>query len=120
MVKEIEHEGYLIPPGWGILLGQALTHQMPTLFSNPEKFAPSRFAPPHEEDKQAAHGLIGFGTGAHVCIGREFGKMEMKIFLAKLLQEYDWNITPNYSSIVLIRVPPRLESKFKAVFTPIG
>lgn len=117
VVKEIEYAGYLIPPGWGILVGQALTHQLPTLFANPEKFDPSRFAPPREEDKKAPYGLIGFGAGAHICIGMEFGKMEMKIFLAKLLREYDWSITPNYSDIVPIRVPPRLEYKFRAVFT---
>lgn len=120
VVKEIEYGGYVIPPGWGILIGQALTHQLPTLFSNPEKFAPSRFAPPHEEDKKNPYGLIGFGAGAHSCIGMEFGKMEMKIFLAKLLRKYDWSIMPKYSDIVPIRVPPRLEYKFRAVFTLIA
>jgi retinoid hydroxylase len=118
VVKEIEYAGYLIPPGWGIMVGQALTHQLPTLFANPETFDPSRFAPPREEDKKNPYGLIGFGVGAHACIGMEFGKMEMKIFLAKLLREYDWSITPNYSDIVPIRIPHRLEPKFRAVFTP--
>jgi retinoid hydroxylase len=117
VVKEIEYAGYVIPAGWGILLGQAFTHRLPTLFADPEKFDPSRFAPPREEDKKDPYGLIGFGAGAHICIGMEFGKMEMKIFLAKLLREYDWSITPNYSDILPIRVPPRLEDKFRAILT---
>jgi retinoid hydroxylase len=117
VVKEVEYAGYSIPPGWGILLSHALTHQLPNLFANPEQFDPSRFAPPREEDKKDPYILFGFGAGAHRCIGMEFGKMEMKIFLAKLLREMDWSITPNYSEIVPIRVPPRLEYKFRAVFT---
>jgi retinoid hydroxylase len=118
VVKEVEYAGYLIPPGWGILVAQVLTHQLPTLFANPKAFDPSRFAPPREEDKKDPYSLIGFGSGPHTCIGMEFGKMEMKIFLAKLLREFDWSITPNYSDILPIRVPPRLENKFRAVFTP--
>ena len=95
VVKEIEYGGYSIPPGWGILLAQALTHNLPTLYTDPEKFAPSRFAPPREEDKKEPYGLIGFGGGAHICIGMEFGKMEMKIVLAKLLKDYDWVVILN-------------------------
>lgn len=120
VVKEIEYGGYFIPLGWGIMVGQALTHQLPMLFTNPEKFDPSRFAPPREEDKKNPYALIGFGVGAHRCIGMEFGNMEMKIFLAKLLQTYDWSITPNYADLLPIRVPPRLESKFRAIFTPLS
>jgi retinoid hydroxylase len=118
VMKEVEYAGYSIPPGWGILVAQVLTHQSPTLFANPKEFDPSRFAPPREEDKKDPYGLIGFGSGPHICIGMEFGKMEMKIVLAKLLREFDWSITPNYSDILPIRVPLRLENKFRAVFTP--
>ncbi|BAZ10801.1 cytochrome P450 [Calothrix sp. NIES-4071] len=107
----------MIPPGWGIILSQALTHKLPTLYTNPEKFDPARFAPPREEDKKDPYGLVGFGGGAHMCIGMEFGKMEMKIFLSKLLKEYDWSVSPSYADISPILFPPRFENKFRAVFT---
>lgn len=116
VVKEIEYAGYSIPPGWGILLAQAITHNLTSLYNSPEKFDPSRFAPPREEDKKDPYGLIGFGGGSHVCIGMEFGKMEMKLVLAKLLQEYDWSVHPSYSGISPTSYPPRFEKKFKAVF----
>jgi retinoid hydroxylase len=118
VVQEIEYGGYLIPPGWSILLAQAVTHRLPSLFENPEEFDPSRFAPPREEDKKDPYALIGFGAGAHSCIGMEFGKMEMKIFLAKALQDYNWTVIPTYADILPIQVPTRLEFKFRAVFTP--
>jgi retinoid hydroxylase len=119
VVKEVEYAGYCIPPGWGILLAQGLTHQLPTLYANPEKFDPARFAPPREEDKKEPYGLIGFGGGEHICIGMEFAKMEIKIVLAKLLKEYDWIIKPEHSEISPILVPPQIENKLKAVFKPL-
>ncbi len=118
VVQEIAYGGYVIPPGWGIILSQSLTHQLPNLFANPEQFDPSRFAPPREEDKKNSYALIGFGVGPHVCIGMEFGKMEMKIFLAKLLKNYEWTVTPAYKSLVPIRIPHQLEPKFRAMLTP--
>lgn len=116
VVKEIQYAGYSIPAGWGVILAQALTHKLPALYTNPLDFDPSRFAPPREEDKKDPYGLIGFGGGAHICIGMEFGKMEMKIFLSKLLQEYDWSVSPSYAQISPISFPPRFENKFRAVF----
>jgi retinoid hydroxylase len=117
VVQTIEYGGYAIPPGWTILVAQAVSHRLPTLFENPAQFDPSRFAPPREEDKKEPFSLIGFGVGAHRCIGMEFGKIEMKIFLAKLLRHYHWTVTPSYADILPIQVPTRLESKFQAVFT---
>jgi retinoid hydroxylase len=120
VVKEVEYAGYSIPPGWGILLAQAITHNLPSLYKNPEKFDPGRFAPPYEEDKKDPYSLIGFGGGAHICIGMEFGKMEIKLVLAKLLQAYDWTIHPNYSGISPTTYPPQFEHKFKAIFKPLN
>jgi retinoid hydroxylase len=120
VVKEVEYAGYRIPPGWGILLAQSITHNLPSLYRNPEKFDPSRFAPPREEDKKDPYGLIGFGAGSHVCIGMEFGKMELKLVLAKLLQTYDWHIHPNYTGISPTAYPPQWEHKFEAVFSALN
>jgi retinoid hydroxylase len=46
VVKEIEYVGYAIPPGWCVMLVQAITHNLPSLYDKPEKFDPARFAPP--------------------------------------------------------------------------
>ncbi len=121
VVKEIEYAGYSIPPGWGIIVAQALTHKLPTLYANPEKFDPERFAPPREEDKKEPYGLIGFGAGEHICIGMEFAKMEMKIVLAKLLSDYEWTVEPKYAEISSpILVPPKIENNLKALMKPLS
>jgi retinoid hydroxylase len=114
VVKEIEYAGYRIPPGWVVIVAQGLTHRMSEIYSNPERFDPERFAPPREEDKKDPFALIGFGGGEHICIGMEFAKMEMKIFLATLLQQYDWRVTPEHGSQFYHQPPFQVEGKFQA------
>jgi retinoid hydroxylase len=114
VVKEIEYAGYCIPPGWVIIIAQGLTHRLSEIYTNPESFDPERFAPPREEDKKYPFALIGFGGGEHICIGMEFAKMEMKIFLATLLQRYDWNVTPEYKTINYQQPPFQVEKKLQA------
>ncbi|MBD2771433.1 cytochrome P450 [Iningainema tapete] len=114
VVKEIEYAGYRIEPGWSIIISQFLTHRLPEIYTNPEQFDPERFAPGREEDKKIPFSLVGFGGGAHICIGREFALMEIKIFLALLLRQYHWTITPEYSQLAPVLVPPKAQEKLRA------
>jgi cytochrome P450 len=99
---------------WGVIVAQGLTHRLPSLYAHPETFDPARFLAPREEDKQHPFALVGFGGGAHRCIGMEFAKMEMKIFLATLLSKYDWTVQPTYDRIASVQVPPNIERHLRA------
>lgn len=116
VVKPIEYAGYCIPPGWTVIIAQGLTHRLPDLYAQPEIFDPNRFAAPREEDRQHPFALVSFGGGEHVCIGKEFSQMEMKIFLATLLSKNDWTIYPAYAQIASVQVPPQIESQLRARF----
>lgn len=113
VVKEFDCAGYRIPPGWGVIVAQGLTHQAPDIYTDPALFDPDRFAPPREEDRKHPFALIGFGGGEHVCIGIEFAKMEMKIFLANLLRHYDWSVTPEYQQMESKKFPFQAEKGLK-------
>jgi retinoid hydroxylase len=89
VLEEIEIDGYLIPAGWNVMVSTIFTHRLPEIYAEPDKFDPDRFAPPREEDTKQPYSLIGFGGGAHSCIGVEFAKMEMKLILGILLDNYD-------------------------------
>lgn len=115
VVKEIEFAGYKILPGWSVVLSQFVTHRLPEVYTNPEEFDPNRFAPPREEDKKLPFSLVGFGGGSNVCIGREFALMEIKIFLALLLRQYNWLVTPEYSALVPVLIPPKAQNQLKFV-----
>jgi retinoid hydroxylase len=120
VVEDIEYAGYIIPAGWYIVIFPSMTHRMPEIYQDPESFDPDRFAPPREEDKKYPYSLIGFGGGAHSCIGMDFANMEMKIILAMLLQKYDWTVTPTIAEIAPVRKPFSMQKKLTATFVPLN
>ncbi|WP_026734343.1 cytochrome P450 [Fischerella sp. PCC 9605] len=114
VVKDIEYAGYRIPAGWYVDISPMLTHRLPELYTDPDRFDPERFAPPREEDKKHPFALVGFGGGPHSCLGFEFAQMEMKIILATLLRQYDWTVTPVRETIAPVRQPSKIQDKLRA------
>lgn len=92
VVEDFEFAGYAIPAGWHVQVSPLLTHRMPELYNNPNRFDPDRFAPPREEHKKHPYALIGFGAGPHRCIGYELAQMEAKVFVSTLLKHFEWEI----------------------------
>jgi len=113
-VKDIEYAGYHIPAGWYVDISPMLTHRLPELYTDPDRFAPERFAPPREEDKKHPFALVGFGSGPHSCLGFEFAQMEMKIVLSALLRHYDWTVIPEWDAIAPIRQPSKIQDSLRA------
>lgn len=90
IVNDIEIAGYLIPKNWLIFLSPPLYHHLPTIFKEPDCFDPYRYAPPREEHKQHPFSLIGFGGGQHRCLGDLLAKIELKVFILKLVCDYNF------------------------------
>ncbi|PSB25430.1 cytochrome P450 [Stenomitos frigidus] len=114
VIKDVEFAGYHIPAGWYIDISPMLTHRLPDLYPNPDRFDPDRFAPPREEDKRHPFALIGFGGGPHTCIGLELAKLEMKVFLATLLRQFDWTVTPDRAAIAPVLQPTKVQEHLQA------
>lgn len=106
VIKPFEFNGFHVPAGWQLVYSILLTHQLPEIYPNPERFDPDRFSPQRQEHKQRPFSLIGFGGGARICIGIAFAKMEMKIVAAHLLRGYQWELLPN-QSLDSVLVPTR-------------
>ncbi|MFS0519109.1 cytochrome P450 [Nostoc sp. UIC 10607] len=119
VLKDIEYAGYRIPAGWFVTISPMLTHRLPELYTDPDRFDPDRFAPPREEDKKHPLALMGFGHGSHRCLGMEFAQMEMKIVLSTLLRHYDWTVKPDYSAIAPIRQPSKIKDTLEAYIEPL-
>ena len=117
VIKDVEYAGYLIPAGWMVDISPMITHRMPEIYSEPDRFDPDRFAPPREEDKRYPFSLVGFGGGTHTCIGLELAKLEMKVFLVSLLRQYDWTVTPDLSEIAPILQPSKVQEDLQAQLT---
>ncbi|WP_052055640.1 cytochrome P450 [Myxosarcina sp. GI1] len=118
VIEPFAFNGYRIPKDWSIQYQIAQTHKDREIYSEYDRFLPDRFAPDREEDKKS-FSYIPFGGGLRECLGKEFARLEMRIFAAKLLQNYQWELLPN-QSLDLIAVPtphPRdgLKVKFRCV-----
>lgn len=104
VIESFEFNGYRIPKGWTIQYQIAQTHQDPEIYTESDRFDPDRFAPDREEDKQASFGYIPFGGGLRECLGKEFARLEMRLFASKLLQNYQWELVPA-QNLELVTVP---------------
>lgn len=87
--SDVEVGNYRVPQGWLAQVAQDVAHNLPTLFMEPERFDPLRYAPDRDEDKQDRFALIGFGGGAHKCTGMNFANMEMSLIATMLFRQFD-------------------------------
>jgi len=101
---DCELNGYLIPKGWSVQYKISRTHKDESVYVEPEGFDPDRFSAERAEDKQKRFGYLPFGGGLRECLGKEFAKLEMKIFAAMLLRGYEWELLPE-QDLKLVNLP---------------
>jgi len=96
-VADFEFQGIAIPKGSPVTHFMALTHFLPEIYPDPERFQPERFMgdtvyPPK------AH--AAFGGGAHMCIGMPLARLEVPLILANILPRYDLTFSkaPSFAS----------------------
>jgi cytochrome P450 len=87
--RDFEFGGYTIPADTRVVYSIAASHMLPSVWADPERFDPDRFAPPREEDKKHPYSLVGFGGGPRVCIGINFATVEIKAMAAIILGRFD-------------------------------
>ncbi len=103
-IETFEFKNYSIPKGWTVQCNIISTHKDTEIYQNPEQFNPDRFNSENAEDKNKTFGYIPFGGGIRECLGKEFAKLEMKIFGAMLVRNYRWEILPN-QDLSLVAIP---------------
>ncbi len=86
VVKEFEFAGYTVPPGTPVRYAIAAGHLLPSVFEDPWRFDPDRFAPPREEDRKHPYALVIFGGGPRICIGSNMAQVEVKALTAWVLR----------------------------------
>ncbi|MEG4441187.1 cytochrome P450 [Microcoleus sp. AT9_B5] len=101
VINACEFGGYEIPKGWTVLSGINQTHQDSQLYPEPDRFDPDRF----NSDRSAKpFSYVPFGGGLRECLGKEFARLEMKLFAAKIVREFEWELLPD-QDLDLIAVP---------------
>jgi cytochrome P450 len=110
-VDDFEIGGYQHKKGSSVLYSSYVTHHMPELYKDPEKFDPYRW----ETIKPSPYEYFPFNAGPRRCLGAEFAMMEMKIALAMLLQKFHFTLIPSQriDRVGLIGLRPRYGIKLQ-------
>ncbi|CAM8885836.1 hypothetical protein QQ045_021083 [Rhodiola kirilowii] len=89
-IHDVTIDKVLIPAGTTAMVNMwAITHD-PSIWKDPLTFRPERFM---EEDVSIMGSdlrLAPFGSGRRVCPGKALGLATVHLWLARLLQEYNW------------------------------
>ena len=89
-VEETTLCGYRIPEGTEMLVNYYGLHVDPAVWTDPMTFDPDRHAPGGPSDAQARR-YMPFGKGGRNCPGRPLAEFELQLFLARLIQEFDFS-----------------------------
>ncbi|ESA33853.1 cytochrome p450 [Leptolyngbya sp. Heron Island J] len=106
VLKTCEFNGYRIPKGWTVLYEINQTHLNPDDYRVPHQFQPERFAKDAETIQPNKYSYVPFGGGIRECLGKEFARLEMKLFAVHLLRGYRWELLPDQDlSMVVVPTP---------------
>lgn len=107
VLETCEFGGYQIPKGWRVIYHIGSTHQDSSLYTHADRFDPDRFSPAALQQQsidQQKYGYVPFGGGIRECLGKEFARLEIKIFAAYLARYALWELLPN-QNLDFITVP---------------
>ncbi|KAJ4727013.1 Cytochrome P450 [Melia azedarach] len=90
VVNDVNIKGYTIPAGWSIMVVPSVIHLNHDKYENPLAFNPWRW-----EGKELHAGsktFMAFGGGVRLCVGADFAKLQMAIFVHHLVTKYSWSV----------------------------
>jgi cytochrome P450 len=110
-----------LPAGAGILLSHFITHRMPELYSQPDRFIPQRW----EQIDPSPYEYMPFSVGPRMCVGATFAMMEMKIILAMMLMRFCFSLAAtklNYRTLPVLSLKnlPMQINKQDRHFDPVN
>jgi sterol 14-demethylase len=120
VLSDFSYGQYVMPAGWLALISPAVSHRLPEVFPEPDRYDPERFSPDRQEHRKARHAIITFGGGKHACIGMTFAYLQVKAIWSVLLRRFELELidaepAPNYATFVVGPKPPcRLRYKRRA------
>ncbi|CAL4058794.1 unnamed protein product, partial [Meganyctiphanes norvegica] len=118
---------YLLP-GTNIKLEKNRMVQIPVwslqnderFWKEPKKFNPDRFLPENKGDIVQGT-FLPFGLGPRNCIAMRFAQMELKIAVARLVQEFQLSLAPGREELGLKKGPVmRPLDTMPLVLTPVS
>jgi cytochrome P450 len=83
--RDLDVGGYRVPAGTMLVVGRMAVQRDPSLWDDPLRFDPDRFAPERAKDIDRWQ-YVPFGGGPRSCIGDHFAMLEVTLALATLIR----------------------------------
>ena len=94
-LREFTFMNHVIPAGSHVGINQMMTHRLPDVWPDPERFDPTRFSAENSKGRHK-YAWVPFGGGQHMCLGLHFAYMQAKAFLFTLLADNRIELAPGY------------------------
>jgi cytochrome P450 len=85
-----------VPAGSTLVVSPYVTHRIPALWPDADRFQPERFAPggiAHPVRRRPPAAYLPFGGGPRLCIGEHFALLEARVVLAVLSRSWRVRLT---------------------------
>nr|BAL45202.1 cytochrome P450 monooxygenase [Medicago truncatula] len=98
--KDLKLGKLLLPTGTNVALPIVLIHHDQDLWGDDAKeFKPERFAEGIAKATKGQVSYFPFGWGPRICLGQNFTFLEAKIAISLLLQNFSFELSPNYAHL---------------------
>jgi len=87
-VKAFRFGGHDFPAGTFTGVNPMLTHLLPEIWPDPQRFDPARFSPAQARDRHR-YAFVPFGGGAHACLGANATYLQIRALLRTLLDGHE-------------------------------
>ncbi len=94
-IKDFVFMNHHIPAGSHIGITPMVTHRMPDVWPDPDRFDPLRFTAENSRGRHK-YAWVPFGGGGHMCLGLHFAYMQVKAFFFALLSQNRIELAPGY------------------------
>jgi cytochrome P450 len=103
--RDFEHAGVRVPAGLPVTYSSWVSHRLPEVFPDPDRFDPDRFLP-ERRARWPRGAYVPFGMGPRVCIGKRFGYSEVHAIAAALLRRFSFELQEGH--VLKIQQAPTL------------
>lgn len=91
------NQGFFIPKGWTVNYNIQFTHDQSPCFPDKSSFNPDRWSHLHETqdcnlDPRFAFHYLPFGVGTHCCVGKDYARTLIRVFLIQLVSRLEWEL----------------------------
>ena len=94
-MRDFEFAGVTAPAGLHCFYSSWVSHRLPEVFDDPNRFDPDRFLP-ESRAKWPRGAYVPFGMGPRVCIGKRFGYTEVHTIVAAMIRRFRFELPPDY------------------------